>query len=134
MLNLVEFLSQGYRKILLQCQNLLSLGQTLIPNVILSYQLPPALAFGLIKFPLKQISYKHSRICCTCSSLDNITPWISTQSETNLICQRLCSLSPWCITYCILSLSALLILVSQAVPGSIDALSLTLCIQIKCQK
>lgn len=80
-------------------KNLLSLGQTLIPNVLLSYQLPPALAFGLIKFPLKQISYKHSRVCCTCSSLDNITLWISTESETNLICQCLCSLSPWCIAH-----------------------------------
>lgn len=85
------FLFQGYRKILLQCQKLLSLGQTLIPNIIFSYWLPPALAFGLIKFSLKQISYKHSRICCTCSSLNNITPWISAESETNLICQRLCS-------------------------------------------
>lgn len=115
-------------------KNLPSLGQTLIPNVLLSYQLPPALEFGLIKFPLKQMSYKHSRTCCTCSSLDNITPWISTESETDLICQCLCSLSPWRIAHRILRLSALLILISQTVLGSTHALSLTLCVQIKCQQ
>lgn len=127
MLKLVELLFHSYRKILVQCQNLPSPGQTLIPNVVLSYQLLPALAFGLIKFSLKYILHKHGRICCTCSSLYNITPWISTQSETNLICQCLCSPTPWYITCCILSLSALLRLVSQAVPGSVDALSPTQC-------